>query len=300
MTGKRLAANVCGLWLDNKTSLYETFGKEMIRMGSNGFSISDFAKFSRTTRDTLLYYDKIGLLPPDDRGDNNYRYYSAGRLETVNVIRTLRKLGMTLEEIKGLKDHRNPEITIELFKQQDKLINERIEEWNRARKLLLTLMGNIKEISAIDEKVITIQFLPETAVVFGHPNDYSNGRNAYDALLSFYHDMNKKYPELDMNYPVWGCFSGDRIRQGDWVWPDRYYFFNPEGYDKRPAALYAVGYVRGSYGQCGSLYRRLLDYIDKNGFEICGDAYEEYPLNEVHIKENDNYLIRVLIAVREK
>ena len=103
-----------------------------------------------------------------------------------------------------------------------------------------------------------------------------------------------------MNYPVWGFFSENRIKQEDWVWPDRYYFYNPEGRDKRPAAFYAIGYTRSGYGQGGDLYKRLIDYIKKNGFEICGDAYEEYPLNEVCIMDNTNYLMRVMITVREK
>jgi effector-binding domain-containing protein len=44
----------------------------------------------------------------------------------------------------------------------------------------------------------------------------------------------------------------------------------------------------------------MIRYIDENGFEICGHAYEEYPLNEVAVTDNGNYLIRLLITVREK
>jgi hypothetical protein len=80
----------------------------------------------------------------------------------------------------------------------------------------------------------------------------------------------------------------------------RYYFYNPRGHDARPAALYAVGYQRGGYGQTDKLYERLLDHIDRNGYEICGDAYEEYPLNEICVADDANYLIRVVITVREK
>jgi hypothetical protein len=43
-----------------------------------------------------------------------------------------------------------------------------------------------------------------------------------------------------------------------------------------------------------------MDYIGKNGFEICGDAYEEYPLNELCVSDDENYMIRVMIAVREE
>ena len=264
------------------------------------FTISDFAKLSRTTRDTLLYYDRIGLLKPEQRGENNYRYYSNSMLEVVNVIRTLQKLGMSLEEIKYLKDRRTPELADEVFTRQIEKIDDKIGEWVRARKLLLTLQKSIRDAAVIDEKAVTIRFLPAQAIALGDTNDYRGGRNAYDALLSFYISMRKKYSDMDLNYPVWAVFSEERIKNRDWVWPDRYYFYNPEGPDRRPASLYATGYARGGYGQSDGLYRKILAYIDENGFEICGDAYEEYPLNEVCIAKDDNYLIRVMITVREK
>jgi len=134
----------------------------------------------------------------------------------------------------------------------------------------------------------------------GDLNDYSRGGNDYDALTAFYHKMHEKHPNLNMNYPVWAIFSEKRIKRGDWVWPDRYYFYNPEGRDVKPAAFYAIGYQRGGYGQTGELYQRLISYIQQNEFEICGDVYEEYPLNEVCMIDSSNYLVRVMITVRKK
>ncbi|MCL2766349.1 MAG: MerR family transcriptional regulator [Peptococcaceae bacterium] len=270
-------------------------------MTANGLlSISDFAKFSRITRDTLLYYDRIGLLSPTSRGENDYRYYSSRQLALVNVIRTLKRLGMTLDDIKDLKDRRTPELADEVFERQIEKIDQRIGEWIRARKLLLTLKQTINSVKSINEEDITIQFLPMEPLMLGEINDYSQGCSDYDALLNFYNKVSEKYPEMDLNYSVWATYSGERIKNGDWVWPDRYYFNNPEGPDKRPAALYAIGYTRGGYGQNDELYKRLLAYIDNNGFEVSGDAYEEYPLNEVCIAKDDNYLIRILITVCEK
>jgi len=261
------------------------------------FTVNEFAVFSRITRDTLIHYDKLGVLTPMSRGENNYRYYSGGQLAVVNVIRTLQALGMSLEKIKSLKDKMTPSFVNEVLEQQNEEIEQKLEEWIRAKKLLFTLRKTINSALDVDESKITIQFLPAEAIILGDLNDYSRGRKDYDALLSFYHDISAKYPDLDLNYPVWGFFSENRIKQGDWVWPDRYYFYNPEGRDKKPAALYAIGYTRGGYGQGGKLYGRIVDYIAKNGYEICGDSYEEYPLNEVCITNNTNYLIRVMIPV---
>lgn len=264
------------------------------------FSVSQFAKLTRTTRDILLNYDKLGLLSPVMRKGNNYRYYSSDQLAMANVIRMLLELGTPLAKIKRLKDRRTPENTCETLKRQMEQIDEKIEYLTAARKLISILQKNIDSVLDIDEQAITVQFLPEEAFILGDVNDYRNARNDYDALHSFYNEISERRPDVNLSHPIWALFSEERIKRNDWVLPDRYYFYTPEGHDRRPAAHYAIGYTRGGYGQTDGLYRRLLDYIDQNGFEICGDAYEEYPLNEVCISNDENYLIRVMITVRVK
>ena len=264
------------------------------------FSVSDFAKYARTTRDTLIYYDKIGLLSPVSRGDNNYRFYSHRQLSIINLIRTMQILGMPLNDIKRLKNNRTPELVDTGLERQIKMLDSEIDDLVRVRELLHSLKNTIHSHLDVDETVIKVQLLPEEKIVLGEQNDYSGGRNAYDALFSFYSRCNEEYPALDLNYPVWGLFSEERIHKRDWVWPDHYYFYNPAGNDKRPAALYAIGYTRGGYGQGHDLYVRLIDYINANGFEICGPAYEEYPLNEICVLEEKDYLMRIMITVKRK
>ena len=271
-------------------------------MQSNFFyTVSEFARLSRTTRNTLHHYDSIGLLPPASRDEeNNYRYYSNGQLSAVNVIRILQASGMSLNEIKDLKDRRTPELMDDLFTQQITEIDKKIEELGRAQKLLYTFQKLIRSVKNIDEKAMTIEFLPAEPIVLGDLNDFSRGRNSYDALISFHHAIQEKFPDLDLNYPAYAVFSEDQIKKGDLVRPERFYLYYPEGRDRRPAALYAIGYTRGGYGHSEELYKRLISFIAKSGFEICGDAYEEYPLNEICIPDRTNYLIRVIITVREK
>jgi len=263
-------------------------------------SISDFAEFSRTTRDTLLHYDRIGLLSPVLRGENNYRYYSISQLAMVNVIRTFQQLGMSLEDIRGLRDKRTPERADNLFELQIGEIDTKIKEWVNARKLLLTLKKAINSVSFVDEREITVEYLPAEAIILGNLNDYSRNRSDYDTLLSFYNDVSSKYPDADMNYPVWATYSYDRLKSKEWSNPDRYYFYNPEGYDRRPASLYVIGYKRGGYRANNDLFERLDEFINNNGYEISGDAFEEYPINEICAIDDNDYLIRIMIAVQKK
>lgn len=264
------------------------------------FSISEFARFSLLSRDTLLHYDRIGLLKPVTRKKNKYRYYSSNQLTVATVIRTMQQLGMSLEEIKELKDIRTPELAEDVFKRQIKKIDHKIDEWVNSRKLLLSLQEALDSVKGIEESAITIQHMPAEAIVYGDLNDYSSGRTSLDTILSFYTGIRKKYPNVDLNYPIGAAFSEQRIKRGDWIGPDRYYLYNPDGHDRRPAALYAIGYIRCEYNKGKELYTRMLRYIDEKGYEVCGNAYEECSLNELVILEPENYLKRIMIVVREK
>jgi effector-binding domain-containing protein len=179
-------------------------------------------------------------------------------------------------------------------------IDQKIDGWVRARKLLATYQKIIRSVDGVDIDKITVEYLPAEAIIMGDINDYSRDRTYLDALASFYADTQSKHPGIDMNYPVWGMFEKERIIKGDFNFPDRYYFYNPEGRDKRPAGWFAVGYTKGGYGRNREVYARILEYAEKHKYEVCGDAYEEYPLNEVCVSGVSNYLMRVMIEVRKK
>ncbi len=265
-------------------------------------SVGDFAKMTRTTPQTLHHYDKLGLLSPVSRGENKYRFYSIKQMELCNSIRFLQKSGIKLSEINSLKDRRTPEIAAKVLERQIEELEDSAKKLDRARRLLETMLKSIKSGMDADEETISIQALPAERIILGDLNDYSGGRTDYDALFDFYQAMQKKCldSEYELQYPVWGICSAERVLKEEWHYPDRYYFYNPSGADQRPAATYAVGYMRGGYGRHSELYRRMIAHIYQSGFEICGDTYVEYPHNEICTTDDSNYLLRLMITVREK
>lgn len=66
--------------------------------------IGELAKASGFSRDTIRYYEKIGLIevPKGARRDNNYRDYPVEVLHVLIAIRNLKQLGFTLEEIREI------------------------------------------------------------------------------------------------------------------------------------------------------------------------------------------------------
>ena len=66
--------------------------------------IGQLSKRSGFSKDTIRYYEKIGLivLPRRARLDRSYKDYPETVLETLKAIRKFKDLGFTLEEIREL------------------------------------------------------------------------------------------------------------------------------------------------------------------------------------------------------
>jgi MerR family copper efflux transcriptional regulator len=63
--------------------------------------IGELSTQSSLSRDTLRYYEDIGLIQPV-RMENNYRDYPPKTLEVLQFIQIGKELGLTLAEIRGL------------------------------------------------------------------------------------------------------------------------------------------------------------------------------------------------------
>jgi hypothetical protein len=209
----------------------------------------------------------------------------------------MRDLGMPLDEIADLMNHRTPEKILNIFAAQNERLDTEIERLSRSKKLIHTLKTIIEGALDIDEGKIDTRLEEAEPILLGPRIDYSGGKSIEEATLDFYRHCEKLDSDMDMNYPVWGVYSEERIRRRDWQGPDRFYFRMPDAPYSKPAGLYLVGYDRGYYGQTDDLYNRLLSHIEENDLEICGPAYETYPLNEISISDSDNYLIKVSISI---
>jgi DNA-binding transcriptional MerR regulator len=63
------------------------------------YHISQLAHLCELSRSTLLYYDRVGLLPPSGRTDAGYRYYTEKDLERLRLICHYRQAGLAIEDI---------------------------------------------------------------------------------------------------------------------------------------------------------------------------------------------------------
>jgi MerR family transcriptional regulator, copper efflux regulator len=66
--------------------------------------IGDLTERAGVSQRTVRYYESIGLLPPGEREGRGQHYYTEETLARLSKIDQLKKLGLSLEEIRDVID----------------------------------------------------------------------------------------------------------------------------------------------------------------------------------------------------
>ncbi|MFD7429528.1 MerR family transcriptional regulator [Streptomyces sp. NPDC059818] len=72
--------------------------------GHTLYSIGELARRTGTTVKTIRFYSDCGLIPPADRSPAGYRLYDNGAVARLDLVRTLRDLGVDLASIRKVMD----------------------------------------------------------------------------------------------------------------------------------------------------------------------------------------------------
>lgn len=157
------------------------------KQGETGFySISEMAGMFPLSRQTLIYYDKIGLFKPTYVNDENYRYYASTQIPTLRLICMLREMGLGLKEIGQLVSENNvDDIVLHLCERRDS-IDAQIRELEQQRSFVYERLGFYKTAQEWMEKIgqpVFRHFDERYVVVEPYGTDDMNRSQLHAALM---------------------------------------------------------------------------------------------------------------------
>lgn len=112
--------------------------------------IGELAQKTGLSRDTIRFYEKIGLIAPSQRnGGNGYKEYDETIVERLTLITQAKALGFTLNEIKqevtAWQDGQlSQEEKIQLFEQKIEQINTKIQQLYDLKTYLVSKLDKLK------------------------------------------------------------------------------------------------------------------------------------------------------------
>ncbi len=264
-------------------------------------SIGIFSKISNVTTKTLRYYDEINLLKPVHvNTENGYRFYDVEQLKDIILINKLKAYFFSLEEIAEVLNKPEDDVLLyNLIKQKQKSIQDKLNNYNfilkqikkdilnlERGKNLMEYLDNI-EIKLIETKSKNILFIREKMSIEEYGKYLGKLFETLEkekftidgAPMFIYHDkeFDPKNNDTEIAIPIKEVVKGTRELQG---------------------SLCAMGTLKGPYTELTSLYAKLQQWVEKEGYTIISSPYDIY-LTDPRITPEEENITEVYFPVKK-
>ena len=243
------------------------------------FSIGEISKLFDINKKTLRYYDEIGLFKPSFvNKDNNYRYYTLDQFQYLETIKYLKELGLSLDKIKYNLTNLNSEDVINSLEEQNNIIDAKISELQLIKQKINKKIIQIKDSTRNDllETIREVDFNERQAVRLRH-----SIKTDYDIEFSLRKLIKMSDNKIFLTYGlVEVSISRDDLidRKYD-EYKSIFIMIEEEKYDKSlikifPKGTYVCIRFKGVHKDAPPYYEKLINYINKQGYEIIDDSLE--------------------------
>ena len=271
-------------------------------------TIGQMAKLNGVSQQTLRFYDKMGLLSPVYRGeDNRYRYYNIRQSAVLDIIQYMKSLGIGLKDIKHQLDSQDLDYIEKALRQKQRQIDEEIRDLKFQRRAIERTVESFERYRrAPPDGSILMEYIGKRQMY-----RIDAGINFYDHDLETYEEMLRQLRERLMSDrlpQIYFCNAGtilrrDRLLKGEFYSTEVFVFvdqeFVPETHmETVPAGNYLCIYCDNFYKE-KEYVQRLMGYINNQGYQVCGDylceAIAEIPMVE---RQQRGMFLRLQVPVK--
>lgn len=146
------------------------------------YTAGELAKMFMLSKQTILYYDRRGILEPKFISDNGYRYYSLSQYLTLEIIINLRKLDIPLPEIQAYLKDRSPENLRKLLERKDQACLETIRQNEKIRNDIAIAFQQFEKANTSLLDQIMLNYRREKKFYLSPLNQNTEGRDVIFTL----------------------------------------------------------------------------------------------------------------------
>ena len=268
------------------------------------FSIGELARYQNISKQTLIYYDKIGLFRPAYVDPNNqYRYYAAKQIDYLDTILMMKEMGFSLREIREHMKNYTIDRSLVALRKQLTVLEQQITYLQLIKNRLAhrcEQMENVKEFHEQNQEVmckeVTEKYLlyaevesPQSFREISIATKKCFSQALKDALPIFFqtgvivpykHILEGRYTEANIAFlPIEKTKNVKNI------------MILPKG---RAVSIYHYG----TYQSVEYSYKKLLDYCKEHNLNIISDSYEFCINDYISSGDEREYITEIFFYVR--
>lgn len=260
------------------------------------YRIGEIASLYGIGTDSLRYYEEIGILCPK-RAENGYRMYSITDIWKLNIIRELRKIGFSMEEIKKHLTHYELKDTVALFEKEIGHIRRQKEELSRLEEELHERLSEIRENMKSEDtgSIRRVELAARRVLIL---NEDVNRDEDVDFLIK---KLQKKHE--DTLYIIGnGCLGGmipmDRIREGKYGFYNSVFYEVSDGEESDfviPGGTYYSVVYRGGYHQTLGYLQQIIMEAERDEMVPDGNAIELWRIDNHETGNQEEYVTELQV-----
>ncbi len=269
----------------------------------NYFTTGEFSKILGVSKDTLFYYDKIGIFSPQLKLDNKYRYYSIFQIEPFYVIYVLKELGMPLNEIKDYMSEKNPSKLINILNKLDLDIDKQILKLKEMKSFIEKKKSLTESAKFIKHQSIDIIDLEEEYLFISLVKDNGDENLVFKALAEHIQDY---IGSRGFMPPSIGQINySNSTSHGPYGFLAYFYtkILDPkpdEKIYKKVKGSYLTSYHLTGYSNINESYENMINFAVVNNIKTEGYFFEDIVIDELATSGYDNFAVEISIKVLEK
>lgn len=260
----------------------------------------EFAKLCKVNKQTIFYYDQIGILSPVMKNEKGYRYYSIHQLELFFVIDLLKDLGMSLNDIQQYMQNKSPESFLSIMYRKKEEIVKKRQEIEMKEKMIEAKIAIMEEASHLDFNRITLQRLPEATLYLSRNIQNISDEEFLEVISDFINEL--QISQLDSGYPIGSITKREQVLKGEYANYSYLYIEQPNPKEGHPyfravKGDFLIGYHVGSEKTIGDTYKRLFLEMERLGLTLGEHVFEEYIYDTVVRNDKEHYVTKIMMEV---
>lgn len=260
------------------------------------------AALHNITKQTVLFYDKNGLLPPAFVKENGYRYYSTSQYLTLSLILSLRKMNLSLAEIRTYLSNRSPAHFRQLLQDKKAECDRIIEETMRLKASLTVSINALNEVDSLPIDTIICTEEAELPLFVSQPLTLTTPLSERLSILSA-HTHSASCPNHFRPFDTGWIISGEDFFKGRFKHTIGYYLPLSQAEADlqnmlRPQGMYLTINFRGAYYlRIDTVLEQLRSYMSEHQLKPIGNVFL-LPLKDYRQTEDTgDYLNQLMVRV---
>lgn len=264
-------------------------------------STGEFAKLVDVAKHTIIFYDNKGIFKPYHVNKKGYRKYSVHQVESFSVIKSLRELGMSLDDIHDFLNDRSPQRLVHLLTDEAKKLEKTIDYLIHLKKSMhekMTVTQKVEDLPFYEVFIEKRESVPLFTTQLALPDD---DEDYYQTVAKHYEERDNR--EIYMSWVEGFLYSKKDILEEKQANAPRLY--TPVETEKdaniwRDAGDFLVVSYQEKDSNTYKEAKRLLQYAKEHAIELDDYFYEDLILDQLSVEDTKDYVYTLSIRIKNE